>query len=217
MSSNERDREAVSVGMMLWALTIAFASVCYILASGHDVFDGPFGDSVERRIYPILFFLIIPIFGFLQAALSETFSDGCWRVAAFSVLFSIGFWEEWMTGAVYGVFLLLQYALFRWILDKTNWQFQPLNNGLERLSQNVRLIVLIWITIPVINLIAAVFLHPVLTEMFSSGGGTADSIRLYSIRPSLIRRVDMLSWNGLIIFAVISSVALFMLILRRKG
>lgn len=216
MGSNESDKRVFSSGVILWALTITFASVCYILASGHDVFDDPFGKPIERRIYPIFFFLIIPFFGFLQAALSEKFSDGCWRVTVFSVLFSIGYWEEWLIGAVYGVFLLLLYALFRWVLDKANLQFQSLNTGLERLSQNVRLIVLIWITIPLINLTAAITLHPILTQMYSSGRGTPDSIRLYSIRPSLIRRVDMLNWNGLIIFAVISSIALFMLMRRRQ-
>lgn len=216
MSFDEEGTQAAPRDMSLWILTIAFASVCYVLATGHDVFDDPFGKPIEQRVYPLFFFLIIPLFGFVQAVSSPTFPSGFWRVGAFSLLFSIGFWEEWKIGAIYGVFLLVLYAVFRLGLDKSNWQARSFNDGLDRIGQNTRLGVFAWIAIPVLNLIAAIFLHPILTALFSSGGGSPDSIRLYSIRPSLIRRVDMLNWNGLIIFAAISLIALFMLYRRRK-
>jgi hypothetical protein len=208
--------------MTLWTLTIAFLAFSYFLASGHGVFDDPMGKPIERRIYPFLFLVLIPLFVFAQAALSSSSRDGLVRMGVFIFVLAVGFWEQWRQTATLGLGYAVLFGGCRWVLAKTGWRFRRLHLLFDRLSENTGWMKKTWITIPGAALIIALVMNPVLTALFSSidlaltelisrDGSSPDPVRLYDFPPSLIRRAVFLSWLGFFIFTMISAVGLFVL------
>jgi len=199
---------AWALSLPLFFVSYAFACVSQILAI-----------EVTEWAYPLLFWVIIPLLAVVQATISPTARGAALRLASIVVLIALGLMDSELWRNCAGpradarscieslgkaAALALGYAaLFAVLLSITRiWRARTASASvvLPALARRPTWMTGLLLSAPMMALVVAIAMQPVLLAAFSSPPPSEDGLRLYSILPSHIKIAVFVSWVGFVVF-----------------
>jgi len=160
----------------------------------------------------------VPLVICIQVAISPSVRGAGARAAFLAVMLIFGHWETlrpkghdvWIVAG----FLGAAYAIVFWVahLIAQAWRTRSGKSFaiLGRLAQHPSRLMGLWIAVPIISLVIAAALQPILDATLGSYSSFADGpqFRVYSIPPFFIRIAVFLNWLGFVVFSVAAGIGL---------